>query len=357
MNIHSERKGKEALILGRNPIDRSRDQFFEPVQRSKTLFGKLINAPSAHIAIIPSASYGLATAANNIDLQKGDEVLILQDQFPSNYYIWKQKCDLIGAHLNVVAAPDSSNRSADWTADIISSISSKTKIVAMANVHWMDGTYYDLESIGKKCREHGSYFIIDGTQSVGALPFDVEKIQPDALIVASYKWLLGSYGLGYAYFGERLLGGQPLEMNWINKERSHEFENLTDYIDTYQPGAARYSMGEQSSFISIAMNNAALELLDQWKPANIQSYTQKLTNDAWQTLKAGGISIDTNKPSHHITGLRFPKRWDMDQLQEVLKANNIIVSRRGSALRISVNIYNEASDIEALVNVILNNRK
>lgn len=357
MNINAERKGMEALMLGRNPIMRTRDHFFEPVQKAKTSFGQLVNTSSDRIAIIPSASYGLATAANNIELKKDDEIIILEDQFPSNYYIWKDKCNKSGAKLTIISAPDSTQKSLDWTTDIITAINPKTKVVAMGNVHWMDGTYYDLEAIGKECRQHGSYFIIDGTQSVGALPFDVKKVQPDALIVASYKWLLGIYGQGFAYFGDRLLGGQPLEINWINKERSYDFENLTDYIDDYQPCAARYSMGEQSSYIAIAMVNESLELLNQWGPSNIQTYAKSLTHDAWQILKSEGIIIDTSKPSHHMTGLRFNDQWDMNHLQEKLKENNIVVSRRGTALRVSVNMYNEARDINALVRTILSNRK
>jgi len=357
LNIHSEQSGKEAMILGRNPLLRTRDQFFDPVERSRSLFGKLVNADPDYIAIIPSASYGLATVAKNIDLHQDDEIVVLQDQFPSNYYIWQHKCIKDGALLNIVSAPDSLTRSADWTAEILDSITPKTKIVAISNVHWMDGSYYDLKAIGKRCREHGTYLIIDGTQSVGALPFDVEEVKPDALIVAGYKWLLGSYGLGYAYYGPRLRSGEPLEINWINMEHSHDFENLTDYRNNYRSGAARYSMGEQSSFISIAMNNEALDLINTWGPTNIQSYAKSLTSDVWQSLQAAGIAIDNHKPSHHMTGLRFSNKWNMNQLQEALKAENIIVSRRGSALRVSVNIYNEAKDLEALAKVILSNRK
>lgn len=353
LNIHAERAGQEALLLGRNPVLRNRDHFFDPVQNTKVLFGQLVNANPTNIAIIPSASYGLASVANNITLNKWDEVIILEDQFPSNYYIWKHKCDVSGAVLRTIKAPDSNSKSKDWTTEIIKAISGRTKVVAMAHVHWMDGTYFDLESIGQKCRTYGAYLVIDGTQSVGALPFDIQKIQPDALITASYKWLLSAYGLGFAYFGDRLLDGQPLEMNWINKADSYQFENLTEYRHEYQPGAARYSMGEQSNFISIAMANASLELLNQWKPENIQSYAKSLSEDAWQLLQSKGIIIDTSKPSHHMTGLRFDDHWNMDLLQEQLKQKNIIISRRGTALRISINVYNQKEDIDALVSTIL----
>lgn len=353
MSKRSEQAGLEALQVGRNPMLRTRDQFFEPVQRSRSLFAKLINANADHISIIPSVSYGIATVCNNIPLSSGDEVLVLEDQFPSNYYIWKRKCANTNASLVTVQKPKTEQISADWTNEIITAINPRTKVLAMCHVHWMDGTSFDLERISGRCKEYGTYLIIDGTQSVGALPFDVQKIQPDALVVASYKWLLSNYGLGYAYFGDRLLHGQPLEENWINKVRSNEFENLTNYDDTYQSGAARYSMGEQSNFISIAMANEALDMLNEIQPQNIQEYANRLTQSAWAKLSDAGVQIDASKSAYHMTGLRFGDGWDLQSIQTMLKENNVITSQRGSALRISVNMYNTPTDIDVLVNSIL----
>ena len=356
LNKLSELEGYHAIQRSVNPVMRTRDQFFDPVETSKALFAQLINANSDHIAIIPSVSYGIAIAANNIDLEQKEEVVILEDQFPSNYYIWKQKCERANALLKIVSAPNTPNKSEAWTNDILNAINDKTKVVAMGNVHWMDGTHFDLKAIGERCREFGTYLIIDGTQSVGALPFDVAEVQPDVLVVASYKWLLGAYGVGFGYFSNRMFAGDPLEINWINKVRSNEFENLTSYLEADRPGAAKFSMGEQSNFISIAMVNEALKLLNEWQPQNIQEYTKALTTAAWDELSKAGITIDPTKKSYHMTGLRFGKEWDMDALQNALKQNQVIVSQRGSALRISVNVYNEMKDIEALVNIILEHR-
>jgi len=354
MSKRSEKAGIESLRIGRNPMLRSRNLFFDPVQKSKEQFAQLINSKSDSIAIIPSVSYGIATVCKNIQIQSGDEVIVLEDQFPSNFFIWRKKCQAVGAELVIIHDPKSDNKSTDWTSEIIAQINPKTKVVTMCHVHWMDGTYFDLERISEACKKHGTYLIIDGTQSVGALPFDVQKIKPDALIVASYKWLLSSYGLGFAYFSDRLLNGEPLEENWINKERSHEFENLTAYIEAYQPGAARYSMGEKSNFISMAITNEALDLLNEIGSSNIQAYAQFITEKPWQELAAAGIKIDPSKHSYHITGLRFDDRWDLKGIQERLQSRNVVTSQRGSALRISVNMYNKPDDIDALVDCILN---
>ena len=67
------------------------------------------------------------------------------------------------------------------------------RVVAIGHVHWSDGTLFDLKKIRERLDEVGGLLIIDGTQSVGALPFSVKEFKPDALICGGYKWLLGPY--------------------------------------------------------------------------------------------------------------------------------------------------------------------
>ncbi len=124
------------------------------------------------IANIPSASYGLATAANNINLKKDDEILLVESQFPSNYYIWEKLANKFKAKLNIVSMPKTTeNRGKKWNEAILNSISNKTAVVTLGNIHWANGTLFDLKSIRKKTTENNALLIIDGSQSVGALPF------------------------------------------------------------------------------------------------------------------------------------------------------------------------------------------
>ena len=115
-------------------------------------------------------------------------------------------------------------------------------------MHWTDGTRFDLAAIGARAREVGAALVVDGTQSVGALPFDVQQLRPDALVCATYKWLMGPYSLGFAYLGPRFDDGEPLEETWIGRRGSENFKELVDYQDDYQPGALRYDVGERSNF-------------------------------------------------------------------------------------------------------------
>ena len=196
--------GTTNLLQKSDPTGIGVNDFFAPTKSLKLKFAQLIDVKDADdIAVIPSVSYGMATVANNIKLKKGDEIVMLYEQFPSNVYVWQRLAKKYNAKIVFVKAPKLGYDCAKlWNKALLNAITSHTAVVAMPHIYWTDGTLFDLEKIRIKTRQHKALLIIDGTQSVGALPFSVDKIQPDALICAVYKWLMGAYGLGLAYFGE-----------------------------------------------------------------------------------------------------------------------------------------------------------
>lgn len=329
--------------------------FFEPVDRLKTKFASLINASEHHrVAIVPSVSYGIAAIAKNIKIQAGQNVVVIDEIFPSNFFSWQRLVDEAHAKLRVVKRPEQvQGNGRAWNLKLLESIDSQTVVVALPHVHWTDGTLFDLVAIRQRCNEVGAALIIDGTQSVGAYPFDVTEIKPDALVCAGYKWLLGAYGLGLAYFGERFDGGVPIEENWINRANSENFENLTKYQSDYKPFAHRYCMGEQSQFITVPMLSAALDLILNWGVENIQAYTKVLANPFIEQLLELGFNIEEPAcRSSHLFGVRFPKGIGMDGIKRSTLAHNVYVSYRAGAMRISPHVYNNANDFERLITAI-----
>ena len=103
--------------------------------------------------------------------------------------------------------------------------------------------------------------VVDGSQSVGALPFDIDVIKPDALIVAAYKWMLGPYSIAYGYYGPFFDGGVPVEESWMNRSNSSQFSKLTEHESGYRALAQRYNMGEFSEFIHAPMLESAVDFL------------------------------------------------------------------------------------------------
>ena len=96
----------------------------------------------------------------------------------------------------------------------------------MSSIHWTDGTKFDLRKIGERCREANALFIVDGTQSVAVMPIDVVENNVDALVCASYKWLLGPYSIGLAYYSEAFNSGKPIEDSWLTNRTPMTLLNL-----------------------------------------------------------------------------------------------------------------------------------
>ncbi|MFQ5569080.1 MAG: aminotransferase class V-fold PLP-dependent enzyme [Rhodothermales bacterium] len=349
-----EAAGIAGIQYKRNPTTIEPASFFEESDTARRLFAELIHAEAQRIALIPAASYGIATAAANIHVRRGHNLVVVHEQFPSNVYTWKRLAAQTGAELRTVAPPDGTNRGARWNERILDAINADTAVVSLGHVHWADGTRFDLARIGERARDVDACFVVDATQSVGALPFDVRQIRPDALICAGYKWLLGPYSIGVAYFGPRFDHGVPLEENWITRLHSENFGGLVQYQDAYHAGAIRYDVGERSNFILVPMLVTALKHLHEWGIANIQAYCAELTGGLLhEARRLGFVLEDETWRSAHLFGVRVPPHLPMNRLKKALAERNVAVSMRGDAIRISPNVYNDTSDMEALHDAFL----
>ena len=319
------------------------EAFFAPVARLRSSFAQLIgSAEPDRVALIPAASYGIATVAKNLPLESGQNVIVVQDQFPSNYYAWHRLCAEKDAQLTTVRPPDGETGS--WSDRVLEAIDERTAAVAIAHLHWSAGTLFDLQAIRKRTDDFGAWLVVDGTQSIGAYPFDVARIRPDAVVAGGYKWLLGPYGCGYAWYGPRMDDGIPLEENWINREKSDDFSRLSEYQSTYRPLATRYSVGESSNFIMVPMQQAGLDLLNGWAPEAVQRYTEKLWSGVETELADLGIKVPRGG-GFHLVGLRLPGHFDTEKVKEILAARSISVSYRGDLVRVSPHVYNTPDDM------------
>ena len=350
-----ELAAKDALRVMQTPYLLKADDFFTPVESVKKEFARLVNiADTSRTVIIPSVSYGMAIVAKNINLSSGENIVLPAEQFPSNVYVWRNLAAKNNATITTVDAPESpENRGKVWNQRILESINSKTKVVALGNVHWADGTWFDLLAVRRRCNEVGALLIIDGTQSVGALPFDVQMIQPDALICAAYKWLMGPYSIGIAYLGEYFDNGHPIEESWFNRHNSDDFANLVNYEDLYQPKAMRYQVGESSNFLLIPMFLAALKQVNQWGPHLIQDYCQSITIQSIERLQQIGCKVEnTDFRGHHLFGVRLPERASVNELKLQLEKEKVYVSQRGNAIRVAPHVYSTKADMELFVKCV-----
>ena len=345
------------LALGRieAPARLGVADFFEPGAHVRQLFAGLIGAAEPdRVAIIPSVSYAMATIARNTPLATGQVVVVVEEQFPSVVYTWRRACRESGAPLRTASAPDTAESRAEaWNAALLDAIDDRTAVVAIPELHWTDGLRFDIDAVGARARAVGARFVIDGTQSVGALPFDVGRTRPDALVCAGYKWLTGPYSVGVAWYGPAFDGGTPLEENWITRRGSDRFNELVNYRDDYRPGAIRYDVGERSNFVLLPMLETALEQVVEWTPETIAAHTRTLTGAAVPRLRELGCRVEDDRwRAGHLLGVRLPAGVDVEQLGRGLAARQVSVSLRGGAIRVAPHLYNDAGDLDALIDVV-----
>ena len=319
--------------------------FFSVAEDFRSDAAGLAGVPVDDIAIVPSVSYGLAIAAKNLPVANGQHIVTLADQFPSNVYAWQDLASRTGAE--VIAVQRASHSC--WTDAVLDAIGPDTAIVAVPNCHWADGRVVDLVAVGEKCREHGAALVLDLTQSLGAMPLDFAKVQPDFAVAACYKWLMGPYGIGMLYVDPKHHGGQPIEHNWINRGGSEDFSRLVDYRSDFQPGARRFDMGEKSNPPLLRGASAGIDFLMESGVERIaEELAERTSAIAEAAANLGLTSAPIGTRAAHFLSLEFPHGVP-DGLTERLADNHVHVSLRGASLRVTPHIYNTQADHDALL--------
>jgi len=358
-----EAAGMEGMLLKRQPWKITAHHFFEQIEVLRKLFAQLINCPyPERIVSAPAVSYGMANVSANLQLKPMHEIIVLSGQFPSNYYPWWELAKRSGARLKVVEPPVTSgkNKTEAWNQALLEAIDHRTKLVAMPQLHWTDGTLFDLVAVREATRKHRCLLVVDGTQSVGAYPFDFAKIQPDVLVCAGYKWLMGPYGTGLAYYGPAFDQGKPIEEAWINREMSDDFTALLNYQEEYRQGAQRYEAGGRSNFISIPMLAAGIAQIMEWGVPNIAEYCSAISKATIAHIRDAGFEVSGDhhdKRAGHLFGIRFPHGFDVAALKQLLDERAIKVSFRGDAMRVSPYVYNTPEDLAQLAEALFEIQK
>ena len=324
------------------------DHFYQDVDIARSLFSELLKTTAQNVAIIPSASYGLQIAANNIRIAGGSKILILENQFPSNVYPWRRAAKMNNAEIVTISIPEQEAS----TQYILDQLDETVSVVAVPNILWTNGSLVALKEISRKCREIDAELVLDLTQSAGAFYIDLTEIDPAFAITANYKWMLGPYTTGFLYVSSRYLEGTPLEEGWIQRKNSKDFANLVNYQDTYEAGAIRYDMGQRSNFALIPGVVAALKQLKLWGIKNIESTLYNQSISVSNKLKKIGLIV--SKPENrgpHFIGAKLPKGAP-ENILETLSKEKIYLSERGGSLRITPHLWNNNNDFDRLETVL-----
>lgn len=340
--------GETALAARSRPWAITADDWFSDVERLRSHVARLINGSPEGVALVPASSYGLAVAARNLRAGPGDRVLVLDQEFPSSYYTWRRFAEVTGSRLVVVErAPDQR-----WTDAVLAAIDDRVAVVVVPNVHWTNGAWVDLAAVKARADQASAALVVDASQSLGAVPLDVESLRPDFLVAVGYKWLLGAVGIGYLYVDERHRSGEPLEENWAVRAGADDFSALVDYHDAYQPGARRFDMGQRPNFGLVPMAIAALDQLLAWGVPDIATTLAAVTDEIAERARTLGLAPPARgERGPHMLGLDLPPEA-MDRVAEALARNGVVVSVRGRSLRIAPHLHTDAGDVDRLVDAL-----
>ena len=318
-------------------------------ERARAAAARLLHADAADMALIPSISYGVATAAKVLTVGRGTRVIVLENDHSSPVLEWQTRADAQGFAVETIRRPDDG----DWTSAVLAAIerpdAPPISLASISSVHWSDGGLIDIEKVGAALRQRGARFLIDATHGAGVLAMDVRRLDPDFVIFPTYKWLLGPYGRAFLYVAKRHQGGIPLEQTSFGR-RDVRAENAVYFADvSYVSDARRFDMGERDHFISMEMASIGMEMMAEWGASAVVQRLLMLTERIAEGLRGTGVSAPEHRfRAPHILGLGF-KNGMPAGLIEGLASEGIYVAARLGRMRISPHVFNDEADTDRFV--------
>jgi selenocysteine lyase/cysteine desulfurase len=333
-------------------LQRGSWQYLQWIEREAALrhkIAQLINAATADaIALVKNTSEGLSFVAAGLDWQRGDNVVGIQQEFPSNRFVWQSLKDQ-GVEFRSL---DLQSHRDDPESALLALCDERTRLISVSAVQYSDGLRLNLPFVGEFCHENQVLFCIDAIQQVGAIPLDVQSIQADFVIADGHKWMLSPEGLGFFYIKPELLNRlRPSQFGW------HMADNMADYTATdFIPAitARRFECGSPN-MLGIHALDASLGLLLETGMETIwQSIQTKIA-----VLQSGleaipRIEILSDFSASRRSGiLTFRhQRISNAALHAELQAKQVFCATRGGGVRFSPHFYTPETQLESVLEII-----
>lgn len=314
----------------------------EDAVKTKAKFGKLINAKQDEIAYTMNTSEGLNRIIQGIPFTRGDNIVVNKYDFPSNFLPWlplKEK----GVDIRIMDVVD--NRIPVESIEDL--VDDNTRAVSISSVQFKTGFRCDLESIGKICREHGAYFVVDAVQSLGALEMDVKKYNIDVLCTSCYKWLLGPDGIGFLYCSEDCIDEiATTNIGWTSTPDPWSFPTDLTLVRTAQkfesgtlPWSLIYSVG------------AILDFFNETGVNNVTEHIFRLIDYLIEELERLQVHITSPLQKNERSTILVFDVKKREELAELYQDYSVRISVR-DGIRVSPHVYNRIEDIQILVDIL-----
>lgn len=313
----------------------------------RTKFSELINAPSPDdIALLKNTSEALSFVAHGLKWNPGDNIIISDEEFPSNAIVWHSLKDKGVEVREVNLSSGTSPENA-----LINAIDNKTRLLSISSVQYASGLRMNLPQLGEACKQKNILFCIDAIQSIGAIPFDVEAANADFVMADTHKWMLGPEGVTLFYTRPEVREQLSLhEYGWrMLKDMANYSSSAWDITDT----ARRFECGSPN-MLGIHGANASVSLLLE---VGLNRIEEELLKRSLYTVKCinenPNLTLITNSDPDRIAGIITFKSSKIEGqlLYEKLMKNNVICAARGGGVRFSPHFYTSFDDIKAAVHM------
>ena len=338
----------QALSWKISPNRLLEDSFDTVIGRLKQALGRLLNTPAEDIILGNSASYGMHLFANGIPWRDGDEVLLVDGDFPATIFAW-----LPLARRGVTARfiePDGQMVTAD---DVGAALTPRTRLFCTNWVHSFSGCVVDLEAIGGLCRERGVVFVLNLSQGLGARPLDLAAASVDAVTGCGHKWLCGPYGTGYCWLRPELR--ESLEYDqayWSAHQSGARLSDLRDYTLRDDLGAAQYDVFGTANYNNFMPCTASIETLLDIGPEVVAAHDQALVARLIAGLDESKYEVLSPREGPERSTLVIVSHRDAArnrEIREALAADGVFIALREGNLRLSPHLYNGADDIDRAI--------
>ena len=316
--------------------------WWERAERVRALVAGRINAAAGEIAFTANTSMGINLAAAAIPFEPGDNVVISDEEFPSNVYPW-MNLDKNGVELRCVHCGDG-----EEIERFRERIDARTRAVSVSWVTSGTGRRLDIAALGALCKRNRSYFIVDAMQGIGVLPLDVRAVQADFVVSGFFKWLLGPDGIAFIYIRQGIL--DELQLPYAGWAGVEDRFNYTTYRFAPINGAGRFETGNLN-FSALYGVEAAMSLVSGLEPA-IQD--RVLANTAY--LRQGlseipRVTLLSPRRSAQAAGITLFTTTGDDEVARELRAQRVVVSYR-NGIRVSPHFYTSTEQLDTLLTIV-----
>ncbi len=316
------------------------------VEHLRTLAAGMIGALPEEIALVNNTTAGINLVAEGFPWQPGDNVVTRADEFPTNQYPWLHLAD---RGVETRRIPTEGGRLDLDRLD--AACDDRTRIISVSWVAFANGWRHDLDQLAELAHRRGALLFVDAIQGLGVYPLDVRRTPVDFLAADGHKWLLGPEGAGVFFTRrEHLNLLRPVGVGWNSVRNEMDFSHIEL---VFKDTAARYEGGSQNVAGLLALE-ASLELLGRFERQAIADRVLEISELACQRLAALGATILSDRSPANRSGIvsfEIPGR-DPRELQERCLERNVLLSCRAGRLRISPHAYNNAEDIERLIEAL-----